>query len=72
MRIQIKKIMVALTRIMLLVMGFLSGSDGKVFACSAGDLGSISGLGKSLEKERGTHFSALAWKILWVEEPGRL
>ena len=57
---------------MLLVMGFLSGSDGKASACRAGDLGSIPGLGKSLEKERGAHFSALAWKILWVEEPGRL
>ena len=26
----------------------------------------------SLEKEMGTHSSILAWKIPWIEEPGRL
>ena len=25
-----------------------------------------------LEKGMATHFSILAWKILWTEEPGRL
>ena len=25
-----------------------------------------------LEKEMATHCSILAWKILWMEEPGRL
>ena len=25
-----------------------------------------------LEKEMGTHSSILAWKIPWIEEPGRL
>ena len=25
-----------------------------------------------LEKEMATHFSPLAWKIPWMEEPGRL
>ena len=25
-----------------------------------------------LEKEMAAHFSTLAWKILWTEEPGRL
>ena len=25
-----------------------------------------------LEKEMATHFSTLAWKILWTEEPGRV
>ena len=25
-----------------------------------------------LEKEMATHFSILAWKISWMEEPGRL
>ena len=25
-----------------------------------------------LEKEMVTHFSMLAWEILWTEEPGRL
>ena len=26
----------------------------------------------ALEKEMATHFSTLAWKIPWTEEPGRL
>jgi len=26
----------------------------------------------SLEKEMATHSSTLAWKISWMEEPGRL
>ena len=26
----------------------------------------------SLEKEMATHFSILAWRIPWAEEPGRL
>ena len=25
-----------------------------------------------MEKEMATHFSTLAWKIPWMEEPGRL
>ena len=25
-----------------------------------------------LEEEKATHFSVLAWRILWAEEPGRL
>ena len=37
-----------------------------------GDLGSIPGLGNLLEKEMATHSSILAWKIPWMEEPGRL
>ena len=48
------------------------GSDGKASAYNAGDLGSIPGLGRSLEKEMATHSSTLAWKIPWTEEPGRL
>ena len=52
--------------------GFPGGSDGKVSACNAGDLGSILGSGRSLEKEMATHSSTLAWKIPWTEEPGRL
>ena len=27
---------------------------------------------ESLEKEMATHFSILAWRIPWTEEPGRL
>ena len=52
--------------------GFPGGSDGKAFACNAGDPGSIPGSGRSLEKEMATHSSTLAWKIPRVEEPGRL
>ena len=39
---------------------------------NVGDLGLIPGSGSSLEKEMATHSSTLAWKIPWVEEPGRL
>ena len=52
--------------------GFPGGSDGKGSACSAGDPGSIPGLGRPLEKEMATHSSVLAWKIPWTEDPGRL
>jgi len=46
----------------------------KVPAYSAGDPGSIgnSGQGDFLEKEMASHSSSLAWKILWMEKPGRL
>ena len=53
-------------------MGFPGGSDSKKSACSAGDLGSIPGLGRSLEKEMATHPSILAWKTPRTEEPGWL
>ena len=35
---------------------------------------SVQSLGEvdPLEKEMVTHFSMLAWEILWTEEPGRL
>ena len=39
---------------------------------SAGDLGSIPGSGRSLEKEMTTHSSILAWGIPWIETPGGL
>ena len=32
----------------------------------------VSNLEYPLQKEMATHSSALAWKIPWVEEPGRL
>ena len=35
-------------------------------------LGSIPGLGSSLEKEMATHSRILAWRIPWTEESGRL
>ena len=54
------------------LMGFPGGSGSKESACNAGDLGSIPGLGRSLEKEMATHSSILTWEILWTEEPGEL
>ena len=35
-------------------------------------VGSIPGLGRSLEKEMATQSSILAWRIPWTEERGRL
>ena len=42
---------------------FPGGSDGKESACNEGDPGLIPGSGRSLEKERVTHCSILAWRI---------
>ena len=53
-------------------MCFPGGSDSKASICNAGDLGSIPGLGRFPEKEMAPHSSTLAWKIPWMEEPGRL
>ena len=39
---------------------------------NAGDLGLIPGSGRSPEKEMANHFSILAWRIPWTEEPGGL
>ena len=50
----------------------LGGSDDKESACSAADLGSIPGLGRSSRKEMATHSHIIAWRITWTEEPGRL
>ena len=55
-----------------IVVGFPGGAEVKASACNAGDLGSIPGLGRSLEKEMATHSSILAWRIPWTEEPGGL
>ena len=49
------------------------GSVVKNLPANAGDtrdVGSISGLGWSLEKEMATHSSILAWKIPWTEDLG--
>ena len=55
---------------------FPGGSDGKASACNMGDPGSIPGSGGSPGEGNGnplaTHSSTLAWKIPWMEEPGRL
>ena len=44
-------------------LGFPGGSDGKESACNVGDLGSIPGLGRSLEEGMATHSSVLAWRV---------
>ena len=44
-------------------MGFLGGSDDKESACSAGDLGSVPGLGDPLEEGMATYSSILARRI---------
>ena len=54
--------------------GFPSGIVVKNPPASPGDArdaGLILGSGRSLEKEMATHSSILAWKITWIEEPGR-
>ena len=55
-----------------LITGFPDGSVVKNPPTSAGDMGSIPGLGRSLEKKMATHSSILAWKTPWTEKPGRL
>ena len=45
------------------------GSAGKESACNVGDLGLIPGLERSLEKEKATHSSILAWRIPWAYSP---
>ena len=52
--------------------GFPGGSDGEKSACSAGDLGSIPGLGRC---PGGGHGNTLQYSCLespWTEEPGGL
>ena len=59
-------------RQVLLLSCFPGGSDSKESACSTGDLGSIPGSGRPLEKGVAAHSSILAWRIPWTEEPGGL
>ena len=44
----------------------------KNLPANAGDVGSVPGLGGSLEKEMATHSSILAWRIPWIEQPDGL
>ena len=56
-------------------LGFQGGTSGKEWSSNAenaGDLGSIPGSEDPLEKEMATHFSILAWRIPWTEEPDGL
>ena len=49
-------------------MDFPGGSEVKASPCKAGHPGTVPGLGK----EMATHSSTLAWRIPWMEDPGRL
>ena len=46
--------------------GFPVGSAGEESDRNVGDLGSIRGLGDTLEKGTITHSSTLAWRIPWT------
>ena len=54
-----------------MLQGFSGGSYGKESACNAGETW-VQSLGweDPLEKGLSAHFSILAWKISWTEEPG--
>ena len=60
----------SLLKILVSVLG--CGSDGKEFACNAGDWVRSLGWEDLLEKVMATHSSILAWRIPWTEEPGGL
>ena len=51
---------------------FPGGSEVKASARNAGNLGSIPGSERSLEKEMAAHSSIPVWRIPWMEEPGAL
>ena len=51
---------------------FPGGSEGKVPAYSVGDQGSIPGSGRSPGDGNGNPLQYSAWKIPWMEKPGRL
>ena len=53
-------------------LGFPGGSDSKKSSHSAGDLGSIPGLGRYPGGGMATHSSILAGRIPWTEELGGL
>ena len=46
--------------------GWLRGEESACNAGDAGDLGSIPGLERSLEKGKSSHSSILAWRISWT------
>ena len=48
------------------VLGFPSGSAGKEYVCTAGDLGSNPGLGRFPGRGPATHSSILAWRFPMV------
>ena len=55
-----------------MIAGFPSGSEGKEFACSAGDLGSIPGSGRSPGEGNGNPLKNSCLENPLTEEPGKL
>ena len=53
-------------------LGFPGGSEGKASPCNVEDPGWIPGLGRSPGEGNGPYSSILAWRIPWMEEPGKL
>ena len=51
------------------MLGFPGSSAAKESAWNVGDLGSVPGLGRPLEKEMATHSGIVAWEIPWTEKP---
>jgi len=51
---------------------FPGGSDGKESACNVGYPVQSLSQEDPLEKGMATHFSILAWRIPWTEEPSQL
>ena len=64
--------MFSIAKYVLFNIGFPGGLVLKNLPANARDVGSISGLVRSLEKEMATHSNILAWKIPWTEELGGL
>ena len=54
------------------MMCLAGGSDAKESACSAEDLGSIPGLGRSPGEGHGNPLQYACWRVPWTEEPGGL
>ena len=53
-------------------LGFSGSSGGKESACNVGDPGTLSGLGRPLEKGMATYSSILTLRSPWTEESGGL
>ena len=48
------------------------GAEVKNLPANAGETGLIPGLGRSSGDGNGNSLQYLAWRILWIEEPGEL
>ena len=53
-------------------LGFPLGSVVEESPCNEGDLGSIPGLGRYVQRDMTSLSRILAWRISWTEEPSRL